>query len=325
LTVGGIVGGVGDDSGSLSVLGSLGKLTVKGSIRGEAEGSARVQVLGDLGAVNITGSIEGGTGRDSAALLAFSNIGSIKIGGSLKGGDGDGSASLAAGNNIGPITIRGSMFVGGDSGESGEIFAVKRLESLSVRGSIIGLEPFVTGRSNITAGEDIGSIKVGGSILGGDRTIRIFAGGQATPGLLDLAIGRIVVKGTMENTNIVVGNNDPFDSSDDNGDASIGSILIGGEFVASNILLGVDVGPDDDFGTADDSFIGFGQATKFSTLASLTIRGQALGSVTFPTINHYIMAERVGKVSVNGVNIPVPTNDTVFIGASGDLFLRTAG
>src|SRR5262249_50461325 len=114
-----------------------------------------------------------------------------------------------------------------------------------------------------------------------------------------------------------------------NADAQIGTVSVGGNWIASSIVAGVKAGADLKFGTADDAKP-FGLGVKddpnlFSKIGSVAIHGQVLG--TNGAINDHfgIVAEEIGHFSAGGVTIPVHAgrhNDVINLGITGDVTLR---
>src|SRR4051794_36552104 len=64
----------------------------------------------------------------------------------------------------------------------------------------------------------------------------------------------------------------------DNGDAVLGPITVQRDWIASSVAAGVNHGPDLDYATADDS-LGASNQPNPARIASITIRGQLLGTV----------------------------------------------
>jgi hypothetical protein len=154
----------------------------------------------------------------------------------------------------------------------------------------------------------------------------ISARGQAAPtATADLAIASLTVGGRVERANILAGYNLILDPV--NADAQIGPAVVGGDWIASNLVGGVAAGDDGYFGTDDDVPIPeAGQSPAIlARIDSVLIRGQALG--TLPGINpddHYgIVAELIGSAGVGETTaLPLaagPGNDDIPLGVTGDL------
>lgn len=195
---GGAGGGVGvqvpGDTTNTTIAGNLGKLTVLGDIF-----SASIFISGNLGATTIGGSLIGanflnsgsiftGNGFPTGAPTGPGNAGAVKIGGSIIGGAGLGSGGLFIAGNLPSLTIGGDLVggagdqLGGTGGAAGTVLVSGPLGigAVKIGGSIIGdplavnptaaggnFVPFADSGSIRTFAGPIGSLTVGGSILGG--------------------------------------------------------------------------------------------------------------------------------------------------------------
>ena len=246
--IGGDLVGDGIASGGIEAFTSVASLSIGGSLIGGPNlNSGRIHVGGRIGPVIVHGNIAGGAGEGSAAIIA-SEITSVKIGGSLIG-DGDFSGVVQAGEQLGPVKIAGDIR-GGPGEGSGFIDGETRLTKVTIGGSIrsgAGLASGCIGASN----GNIGSVAVGGGLFGSAlHPVAIFARGQTSPsGPTDVAIGNVTVNGSVEFARILGG----FASIDQvlNADAQIGSVKVGGDWVASSISAGIASG-NAFFGDGDD-------------------------------------------------------------------------
>ena len=105
-------------------------------------------------------------------------------------------------------------------------------------------------------------------------------------------------------------------------DGRLGAVKIGGDFIASSIAVGVQPGPN---GYGDgDTWLPGGTPDMLATIASITIGGQALG--TIGGTDHYgIVAERILSLSIGGNKIPLTPgahNDNRALGITGDLTIH---
>ena len=213
------------------------------------------------------------------------------------------------------------------------------MDFLTIGGSIIAptiqnqnLIPF-NFNGGISARDDIGTATIKGSLIGNRfNPVLITAFGQANPtATVDLAIGKLTVNGRVEYAQIWAGLDAVTQGGSivENADAQIGQVVVGGDWIASSLTAGAFQGPDGLFGTADDvKFDGIGVGgvkdvdTIFSKITSLTIGGQAYGTVGGD--DHYgIVAEIVGSVKVKGGTTTFSLNagngnDDFFIGILGD-------
>ena len=64
------------------------------------------------------------------------------------------------------------------------------------------------------------------------------------------------------------------------GDAQIGSVDIGGDWISSRASAGTEDGVDGIYGTIDDTFIADNLASIVSTIGDINIDGQVIGTVT---------------------------------------------
>jgi hypothetical protein len=118
---------------------------------------------------------------------------------------------------------------------------------------------------------------------------------------LDFAIKSLSVSGGVEFLRVLAGYD--LALAGKNADASIGSILVAADWRASSVLAGGNAGADGFIGTADDAKLTGAQDTAeiFSTIAKLTIKGQAFGSTTvgdtFGIVAEQITKAKIGKAT----------------------------
>ena len=340
---GNLEGGEDFGSGTIFSFGKIRGLRVDGSVLGGAGvTSGFINAVGDLHVVKIGGDLRGGAGSGSGSISTAAKIGKLSIGGSLIGGRGNDSGEILASDDIRRIAIHRDFVGGSISGtqgtlsSSGYIESLGRIGRITIGGSFIAGVDTSTGGSlascgTIIAGDDLGVLTVRGSIVGNALSIaNVVARGRAiATATSDHAIGRISVGGRVEYASILggYGRVAGIGIAGVNADAQIGSVRVGGDWVASSLIAGVDAGVDDLFGTAGDAKLsGAGvkdTARAFSSIASLTIRGTALGTPesASTTDSCGIEAERVGSVRVHGVGVPHPAglhNSDAPIGATSD-------
>ncbi|MHA3770753.1 beta strand repeat-containing protein [Verrucomicrobiota bacterium sgz303538] len=303
VTIGGsIFGDAGFNSGTISSDADMGKVKIGHDLTGVDDVSGRIISSGKLAGAMIGGSLIGGL------ISSSSDLGTVKIDGSLTGG------LIVTVGNLGAVKIGGDLKGGSISGtqatltESGSILSAHRIASVTIGGSIISGIDTSTGGSltlnaSIRAFDDIGAITVKGSIIGnvnpnGDSPVIISARGQAAPtGTSDIAIGKINIGGRVEHALILAGYNGSVNAGDTaaaalNGNAQIGSVTVGGDWLASSIAAGVVDTGNDGFGNADDTVIGGG--ASIAKIASILIRGVVAGTATsgdhFGFVSHQIGA-----------------------------------
>ena len=325
--------------------------TIRGSIIGGDGGFSGT--LGDqrIDKVTVLGNVEGGRGATSGGIRALTKIGSVTIKGSLIGGMNTGpndtlNAGVIAGGTINAITIGGdirgaSLTGGGDVNFAGGILATA-IGRLTVGGSILaGTDSgagSLDGSGFVRVVNDIGTIVVKGSLVGnqtgGAHEVLITARGQVTPGPTDdIAIKSIAIGGRVELTRILAGYGQTGTGDDGDGglnaDAKIGKVLVGHDWIASTIAAGVDDNGDG-FGNANDAKLAGASipdnAGIVSTIASIVINGQALGTVG-GTDHFGFVAQQIGSLKIGAVSVPLlagPGNDLagIPIGATGDLRAR---
>jgi hypothetical protein len=289
---------------------------------------------GSIGPVLIRGSLIGGSGLESGQVFTNSNVTRITIVGSLIGGTNTGTGEVLA-RNLGAVTIGGNLVGGSASGtadleDSGHIEARNRIVSVLIGGSVIAGTDRTIGRffgsGAIQAGDDLGPVTVRGSLVGNrTNSVLITARGQGfvpAGSHKDVAIASLTVGGRVELAEILAG----YDRNlhEVNADAQIGAVTVGRDWIASDLVAGIDPGADDFFGTADDVVINEAGADPniLAQIASVTIKGQALTTTGGP--DHFgIVAQKVGALSLGGVAVPLKAGvDVLALGATGDFTLR---
>jgi hypothetical protein len=326
-------GGSGPSSGRIDSLGKLASVSIGGSlIGGSASSSGLIQSSGDMGAVKIRRDVIGSTETDSGLIKSLGKLASVKIGGSLVGSTGANSGAILITGDIGAVTI-GHDLVGASIPASAVGVAVSgavistsgRIASVSIGGSVLaGRDDSDVGtlanNATIRAHFDIGSIAVKGSVVGtvgdaGDKTPVVFsAGGQAAPtATTDLAIGRLSIGGRAERMNVLAGHQVSGEPS--NGNAQIGTVTVGGDWLASNLVAGVENyganGKDDAPGGDDDINFGDGRdhiidnlSDSIAKISSITIKGGIAGAFSLDE-RFGIVSHAVGSLRINGISIPI--------------------
>lgn len=346
---GGIIGGAGKESGRIDAK-SIAGVTVGGSVRGgtgERSGGIQGRGLGTIPTLRITGDVVGGAGVGSGTV-GGTQLGVVTIGGSLIGGTSSYSGQVYTtvriaypAGSISNLTISGNIQGGSAAGSkslvsSGVVDSSGTIDVMTVGGSLIAGMDSTTGlferNGAIQAGDSIGSLRIRGNIAGNETNAALIsARGQAIPpAASDLAIGVLAVTGFVEHAVIYAGI-DRFGNT--NADAQIGTVTVGGDWVASNLIAGGAAGSDGLFGTQDDVKLS-GPLTRdvagvYSRINALTIGGQVIGT-EFTGDNFGIVAESVVNLSIGGNIIPMLAgrhNDFVILhpfldGFFGDVWLR---
>jgi autotransporter-associated beta strand protein len=281
----GYINATGIDLGVVKIAGDLGRINA-GTVGGDAKvpalkalavqsigllgtstqasnGTLSSNIAGALGALTVKGDV-----RNADISISDSNgrLGSATIGGSLVG------AALTTTDSIGAMKI------------AGDIRADAHVQIRSQLGSL-------------------GAVSVGGSIYGdGGTEIAAFGQSVAPARGVDLAVKSLTVKGSVENFVLFGGVKVAGFGLSGNADASVGSITIGGDWIASIALIGVSLGPDFRVGTDDDSkpAIERDNADIVSSIGSFTVKGQALGTATSNNDMFGVVAERIGTAKIGG-------------------------
>lgn len=333
---GSVLGGGGNASGAIRAGGNTGPIHIGGSVFGGGgvqAGAIFCQTNGNFSTIAIGGHLEGGAGQESAEIFTPGSVNSITIGGSLVGGTDSGSGMIRVGKTLGTLSIAGNV-IGGNANttfvtDSGYVVA-SHIGSVSVGGTIFAGD--VTGSGGqvgnsgaIRAVFDIGSLTVRGSLVGSNSSpVIISAGGAETPGATDVAMKSIHVDGLVFNAKVLAGYAPDIAQSylgkAVNADAQIGSVFVGGDWRASDLIAGLAPGADGFFGDATDVKIsGTGvrdSAAVVSKIGSIVFGGRALGTTQAASAFHAgIGAEYLASLKVGGTSI-IPLQP----GAKNDLF-----
>jgi hypothetical protein len=116
------------------------------------------------------------------------------------------------------------------------------------------------------------------------------------------SLGKIDIRGSVTRTQIM---NGVFEAGGYKESMSFAdpliALTIGGDFTDSHVSAGVGKGPDGLFGTSDDSSAIPQAGAKFAKIASIVIKGRASN----PGGDASIQAQQIGKLTVQGVDIPL--------------------
>jgi hypothetical protein len=350
-----VQGGTGSGSGFIGSGSKLAGVSIGGSLLGGSPlgafdlYSGASSSFSDMGAVKIGHDVQGGSGSYSGLIQSLGSLASVSIGGSLLGGSPLGgstsiSGEISSSGDMGPVKIghdlTGGSITGSDSlDRSGVIIAGGRIVSVIVGGSIISGTDSSIGnltQPTIRAGDDIGSLTVKGSVIGsvpvgGSPPVVISARGQAISSLApgaknDLAIKSITTGGRVEWAEIRAGYG--TDLLPVNADAQIGTVTVGGDWISSTLIAGVETGgPNNIFGNSDDRKItntgqpGFKDTADqngngaISRIAAVVIKGRALGTAASTDSALFgIEAQQIGSIKVSGLAA------RLIAGAGNDLF-----
>jgi hypothetical protein len=291
--IGGDIHGTGLGSGSIDCGGNLASITVGGSVLGGTDSGSGAIFAGTIGNIKIGDNLQGGSGFNSGSIQASGDISKLIVGGSIEGGSANGSGSVHAGD-VATVILGGSLVGGSVAGSdsldsTGEIVGT-HFGSVLIGGSIVSGTDSSTGsltnNAGIRASENIGSLVVVGGIVGnesagGNSPVIISAVGQAHPSAThDQAIGSIRIGGQVDHALILGGYSTSVDAADtrpaflDN-NAQIGSVKVGGDWIASSLVAGAIDTNNDGFGNADDSS---GTGPVISKIAGIIISGKVVGT-----------------------------------------------
>jgi len=288
---------------------------------GSAQKTGFIDTAGALVSATISGSVIGGTGTQSGEIYSGGAMGAVKIGGNLTGGSISGTTStldssgliISNAGNIASVGIGGSVISGTDT-------------------SSVGL---LTKNASIRAAQEIGSLTVGGSLIGNPdggtglaaSPVVISAVGQASPAAgKDVAIGNISIGGRVDDALILAGYSTALAVS--NADAQIGPVKVSGDWIASDLVAGAEnsdfpsnaLAPN--FGNASDASIGGGTAGFISKIASITIGGEVFGTPVSvnSTDNFGFVAQGISAVKIGGIAITIAAgNNPQAVGETGDV------
>lgn len=302
---GSVEAGITGSSGFVEIEGAV-KMIIGGDVRGGAlGGSGNVSVgLGGIGSLTIGGSIIGGQGDTTGAVYTDGTIGQFKLGRDLVGGSVTGADSLAV---------------------SGYVRA-ERILNATIGGSIIAGTDFSTGTldksGSIRVSDDIGKLTVKGHLIGNaSQDVVISAdGNEPADNRGQNAIGQLVVTGNVSYARILAGYDINGNAVD--GDASIGTVQIGGDVLATDIVAGIDP-TDAFFGDANDIVIAGHDPALTARIAKVIIGGQVAPTTAFDLYG--IVAQEIGSLKLGGRTIALqagPGNDAFLLNSIFDTYLR---
>jgi hypothetical protein len=273
VSVGGSVVGSATVSGTGQINGNekLGPVTIGGDVRGGGISTGFVgSRAGTTASITIGGSVIGGSGNHSGEISASKGLGPVRIGGSVIGGAARESGYIQGGAAIASVTIGGSLLGGGSATEinTGVIFTGGPLGPVKIGGDVIG-KGFGSG---VIEGADVASVRIDGSLIGGDHN----------------STGFILSRGNLGAVHIggdIIGGN-AFQASGGSTDSTgyIQSDRIKSVFVGGSIFSGI-----------DDNVAGVtlqrsGMIGAFDEIGSITVRGSLVGNETADHSQVFIVA-----------------------------------
>jgi hypothetical protein len=337
---GDITGGSGLNSAGITSGTGITTLNIAGAnglIGGSGSSSGDINAGTNLGSLIIRNNVNGGSGDNSGVVQVGNLLSSIAIGGNLDGGTADNTGVIAVLGVLNKGLINGNI-VGSDSGttlltNTGYLQA-NAITSLTVGGSLMsgmagsgGLDTSGAIRSSTT----ITSLTIDRLTGNSTNPAIISAVGRANVpvgSLSDVAIGSITVKTSSLYGDILAG----YGTNTDNGtvptgvgvnaDAQIGTVTIGGNFTASNIIAGVGAGAGGFFGNSTSAALSGAGVTDLPTIISkisrVVIGGHVTGPVTTTADTFGVAAQYIVSASVAGTAIKLTA------GADNDTFANSA-
>jgi len=121
-----------------------------------------------IGSITIGGSMGG---LQFGHIKANGSIGAIKIGGELRGGNEDLTGTITSTGSIKSIFVGRDVLGrnGGPGSSTGSIIAAGDIGSVTIRGSLRGLEDIISSGKNsgvVSAGGDMGAVRILGDLVG---------------------------------------------------------------------------------------------------------------------------------------------------------------
>jgi len=251
----------------------------------------------------INGKLRGDGLADIGAFDATNvNLGKVSIGGDL------GRFALASAKSF---TVN-SMGVDGTSTQKGLTASLN---------SVTGFLPSLTVKTNME-GVNLLAAKLGNVKIGGDLENSFFAvdGGALPAKGPALALKSLTVGGDMDHSQVLAGRS----IFGNDADVAIGKVLVRGDWVASNLTAGVSAGNDTILGTSDDAVYPGGNPAILSRIASVVIKGQAMGSLEAGG-NFAITAEQIGSVKIGSLKVALNAkakDQQIAIGNTGDFVVN---
>lgn len=266
-------------------------ITLGGSLIGGADPGTNYGSYwhGDkVGAIKIGGDLIGGGGKETGRIQ-FTTTASVTIVGSLRGGSADMAGSI--GGNIGTLSI-GRDLIGGSLYSGSALYAgaitAASVGTLTIGGSLIAGTDNSSGTLNLSgaiAVGKIGSLTIKGNVIGNST---LAAQIQVADSIKTLSIG-----GRVELGQVYLYNKG----------AQLGTLTVAGDWIASDVAVGV--GIDSSFGSGNESRSILGVLSTPSKIASIVIKGQVLGQVGNTSRTFGFGAEEIGSFVVGKGKLPL--------------------
>jgi hypothetical protein len=279
------------------------RIDVRGSLIGAGKSeTGYISIAQNIGSISIAQDVLGTLAKETGFIEVGGSVKSVRVGGSVKSfsiltsdqssTELDDSGVIRVGGDLGRLFIGGDLAGTGiltgvhSSDTTGAVIVQGALRSAVIGGSIkSGFDFTNTQQSSGTlqVGKSLGSLLVKGDVIGAFASAAYIGalGADAAP----LAIGKIVIKGSVKDATIRAGDSgSEIDNSASGRDESIGLVQIGGGFVRSAILAGVE-------GQFNDPEV-------HSKIARIIIGGTATGGDM--NTSYGFIAEEIGALKVAG-------------------------
>jgi hypothetical protein len=318
VVVGSIYGGTQQDSGLISSAGDITTVKIGGGIFGGTAGTSNGGIFagGNVGSIAVVGNVVGGSAEESGTIRVDGKLAALTIKGSLLGGTANTTGSIIVGSDAGTLSIGGSVQGGDLSDEAADdligsaLIQVKSAKAIKIGGSIVSGSDYsganeIVNSATIRIAQNVGSLAIKGSILGNSETpVFITASGQEVVKAntdKDFAFGTIKVGGSVRHASILsgYGTDDVATEAEENPNAQISTVFVGGDWVASNLLSGARW--SDSFGDGFDSKAdGVDTPAITARISSITVVGQIIGTADSKTDQFRFMAQAIDKMTVGG-------------------------
>ena len=298
------------DLGTVTLPGDLGQIDAgDGNFKTPA---IKALTVGTLGVAN--GTQPGGTVAPLQSDLTGS-LAKLTVKGSVKGAI---NITGGTGANLGPVAIGGDLDGSAGGTFAGLLRAGGNIGAVTVKGSVIGGADF----SGIIAGGKLGKVSIGAELTSADAAKPVFISAlgdfTATTAAKAVAIAGVSVKTNVLNARILAGYTASLGA--DNADAGIGAITVLGNWAASSIAAGVADSTGNGFGQNDTLIGGDATPTLLASIASIFIKGTAIGSVG-GTDSFGITAQRVSKLKIGTTIHPLtPAANDILLDATNNDF-----
>ena len=303
----GYVNATGVDLGVVTVEGDLGQIDAGDAVTSTpALASLFVQSIGLLG------TSTQGTPPDSESAFV-GGVGAINVrfgivdsSITVSGGDDGDLRKLKVGASLDDVDVTVSGSIGSvDQGTAPGLF--KLTGGLVVAGSVTD--------SAIDVGDTLSKLRIGGNL--DDTRIRVEGTAAPLTNRLATAIGGATIGGSVIDSSLLVG------TQENNADVRVGFVIARGNWVASDLAIGVDDGADNSYGTVDDVLLTNNTVDIIARISKIKVAGQVVGTPTPTTDGFGFVAEQIDVFKVGSTRFPLTTGkDSFVVGSTGDVRVR---